>query len=134
MVHRGGRYAHRVDMCVYVSAYIQAEFTRVCVYIYIYARRFFMCVFIYVHIGTPSSYMCVNIYLHVHRVHRCVFIYLYICTPNFHVGVYMFTNAHRFTGVCAYITYMHTEFICVYSTLNLHVYIGTLKLHVCVYI
>ena len=69
---------------------------------------------------TEFTGVCAYIYTYARRI------YMWVC-----ICLHMHTE---FTGVWVYITYMHTEFICVYSTLNLHVYIGTPKLHVCVYI
>jgi len=67
---------------------IHTEFTRVCVYIYIYTHGKYRCVGVYLHICTPSLQMCVR------RVYMYVCIYLHTSAPNSHVGVHIFTYMH----------------------------------------
>ena len=67
-----------LHVCVYILAYMQADFTCgylhvliyacVCIYIYIYVRRVYMCMCTYLHIGR--------------RVYLCSCICLHICTPS----------------------------------------------------
>ena len=49
---------------VYVFAYMQTEFTCVCVYIYIYTHGNYICVVAYLYICTPSLQMGV-VYMYV---------------------------------------------------------------------
>ena len=109
-----------------------AEFTQVCIHIYMYGRRVYLCECICLHICTPSlqvvyvfscrqtefACVCVHIYIYTHGNYMCVGAYSHICKPSLQMGVrrvYMYVCVYlhtctKSTCVCAYIyIYAHVR-------------------------
>ena len=106
----------QVYMCVYVVAYMDTEFTCVCVNIYVYARRVHVRVYTFQYIHTESKCVCVYSYVYTHGVYMCVGAHLCTCKLSFHVYMYIYLRigTHRLPGcVCVIFVNVDTEFICV---------------------
>jgi hypothetical protein len=77
-----------LHVCVYILAYMHADFTCgyihvliyacVCIYIYIYVRRVYMCMCTYLHIWSPSLLVFVYMFTYMHTEFVSG-IYVYIC-------------------------------------------------------